>query len=206
MIKGTVWWKRVCAVLAKIHIVDKFLIIFMLLLMFQSTHNLFANHTATGESAHIDVIVRSSTAAIFGYFLSTNFMRHTSNRSKNKVDSNSKSYTKDAPTVSDGVIQNRIGFEAHDSDNTLRVTEIGNTDSEINQSSNESSVSKLQIIVTSIIGLFCLAVLIIARDISALNTDMTASITATATATQFRDFVSGCIGFLIGCPTTNLIK
>lgn len=204
MKKGNNYWKRICTALAKIHIVDKFLLIFMALLLFQSAHNLFANRSTTGDSSHIDVIVRTSTAAIFGYFLSTNFIRHATNGSKGRGVSNVKNDVNNMPMISSGDLQNRIGFTDSDLSNTS--IEMGNASFDGNQNLNEFAANKLQIIVTSTIGIFCLVVLIIARDVTVLNADISASASATATATvaQFRDIVSGCIGFLIGCPTTNI--
>lgn len=203
MIRIVACWRRISSALAKIHIVDKFLIVFMVVLMFQSAHNLFASHVATGEAAHIDVIVRTSTAAIFGYFLSANFMRRASYGLNGGAGGSLESRAKSIPTVSSSGVQNRIGFAASGSDNSTDTLDMGSASYSERQNSNESGVNRLQIIITSILGLFCLVVLIIARDISALSADMSASASATATIAQFRDFVSGCIGFLIGCPTTN---
>ena len=55
---------------------------------------------------------------------------------------------------------------------------------------------RLQVLTTWVIGLFCLLVLLLLRGLGAAEEG-----SATATVAQFRDFVSGCVGFLIGCPT-----
>lgn len=203
MMKAATRWKRICSTLAKIHIVDKFLIVFMILLMGQSVHSLFANHPTSGESAHIDIIVRTSAAAIFGYFLSTNFIRHASYNSKDETGGSLETHAKSILGVSSDGIQNHIGFAAPQSEDSTDMLDMGNVSYNENPSPNKFGGNRLQIVITSIIGLFCLVVLIIARDITALNADMEVSATAAATAAQFRDFVSGCIGFLIGSPTTN---
>lgn len=45
----------------------------MLILLLQSAYNIFLDEPAYQEENTIDVIVRTSQAAIFGYFLSANF-------------------------------------------------------------------------------------------------------------------------------------
>lgn len=63
--------------LDRIHPVDKSLLLFMLVLLIQSAYSMFCPG-GTGQAAEdIDIIVRTSAAAIFGYFLSANFIRHT---------------------------------------------------------------------------------------------------------------------------------
>ena len=60
-----------------VHPVDKGLLVFMLLLLAQSTFSMFFPGDAPQLSSDIDVVVRTSSAAIFGYFLSANFVgRH----------------------------------------------------------------------------------------------------------------------------------
>lgn len=50
------------------------------------------------------------------------------------------------------------------------------------------------------IGLFCLVTLMALRNLSLWDPAVAGSDSATATVAQFRDFVSGCVGFLIGSP------
>lgn len=199
MMRMNAYWKRIFSALAKIHIVDKFLIVFMMILLFQSAYNLFMNQTVTGESNSIDVIIRTSTAAIFGYFLSTNFIRHAFSGSAG----NTGNGVQILPSVSGNGIQNGIGFTAPITDSDTDTMDIGNASYDENPNPNESTSSRLQIIAASLVGLFCLLVLLLLRNVAVLNADMTASASAIATVTQFRDIVSGCIGFLIGCTTSN---
>ena len=100
---------------------DLWLVIFLAVLLAQSAFSLFAPAPVDG-SGGIDVIVRTSAAAIFGYFLSSG-----------------------APPA-----------------------------------------GRLRIRAVSCTGLFCLLTLLALR--------------AAATIAQLRDFVSGCVGFLIGSP------
>lgn len=53
----------------------------------------------------------------------------------------------------------------------------------------------------TVIGLFCLCVLLILRNMGASGEQILDSDSVSATVVQFRDFVSGCVGFLIGVPT-----
>ena len=71
------------------------------------------------------------------------------------------------------------------------------------ESNGPDTVSgRLQILIATVIGVFCLVTLILMRDLGG-GSDAGWSATAAATITQFRDFVSGCVGFLIGCPTSG---
>ena len=60
---------------------------------------------------------------------------------------------------------------------------------------------RLQVLAATAVGLFCLVTLLVLRAAALKRPDLLASDAATATVAQFRDFVSGCVGFLIGCPT-----
>lgn len=197
------FWRCLCAGFAKIHIVDKFLIVFMAILLMQSAHNLFANHTAVGEAGTVDIIVRTSIAAIFGYFLSTNFVRNATPRIGGS-DGNSGQII--MPQGSAAGMKNRIGFEQTDADNTLDTPKIGSVSTDKEQPHSEISASRIQVITASLVGLFCLVVLILMRNASELNAGAVQSPSTAATVAQFRDIVSGCIGFLIGCPTTEVTQ
>ena len=61
-------------VFSKIPLVDKCLLIIFLVLMLQSAYSLFAHNSSNSEIEHVDVIVRTSAASIFGYLLSANFI------------------------------------------------------------------------------------------------------------------------------------
>lgn len=60
----------------RIHPVDKSLLLFMLILLLQSAVNLFLPASGSSITGDIDIVVRTSAAAIFGYFLSANFIGH----------------------------------------------------------------------------------------------------------------------------------
>lgn len=60
------WWRS-------LHLADRFLLIFMVILQIQTAHNLFFHELVGKDSATLDVIIRTTTAAIFGYFISAGF-------------------------------------------------------------------------------------------------------------------------------------
>ena len=64
--------------LARIHPVDKSLLLFMVLLLLQSAYSIFFPSEVNPAVGDIDVIIRTSSAAIFGYFLSANFVNRSS--------------------------------------------------------------------------------------------------------------------------------
>ena len=66
--------KCLCAAFNRIPLVDKCLLVFFLVLLTQSAYSLFSHNGTGSEIEHIDVIVRTSSAAIFGYILSANFI------------------------------------------------------------------------------------------------------------------------------------
>ena len=74
--------KCLCAALNRIPLVDKCLLVFFLVLLTQSAYSLFSHNGTGSEIEHIDVIVRTSSAAIFGYILSANFILQAEGKSR----------------------------------------------------------------------------------------------------------------------------
>jgi hypothetical protein len=144
------------------------------ILMAESIYNLFSGKVNLINSNDIDIVIRTTSAAIFGYFLSANF----ASRSKNKLK-NSPKETK--------VLDKKTIVISHEK---TQVT----TQKDINDK-KELSANNQQIIVATTIGIIALIVLMVARN----SIDITDK--SIATIAQMRDFVSGCVGFLLGCPT-----
>ena len=188
--------KWIRTALAGISVVDRCLILFMLILLAQSAYSLLspAADDVTGAVNGIDIIVRTSTAGIFGHFLSANFMRSTAGGGT--ASANHAAFTGETG-IQPGQPVQKIGFSTSDEPMEQRGTASQISDVGGNQL---SSVTKLQILVAAGIGLFCLIALLLFRNIPALR-DFLQRDSATAIVAQFRDFVSGCVGFLIGCPT-----
>ena len=183
--------------LARIHPVDKSLLLFMVLLLLQSAYSIFFPSEVNPAVGDIDVIIRTSSAAIFGYFLSANFVNRSSVQTE--MVSAPAALTTAAQAGSEvSAPKSQIGFTAEDTD-----LESGGTQSTPSPSLPAwlPDTNCLQVSTATVIGLFCLLVLLILRNMGASGSQLLASDSVSATVVQFRDFVSGCVGFLIGFPT-----
>ena len=178
----------------KIPLVDRCLLVFMVLLLFQSAYSLF--FPAAGEAAgDIDIIVRTSAAAIFGYFLSANFAGGSSGAGQEPdvEPAHIMELADDTPPAGPEA-RRAIGFV------TAGDPPLEGGDAQFRTQPGRTETPAgcgLQVGVTAGIGLFCLAVLLLLRNtgqVSPLGDG------GTATVAQLRDFVSGCVGFLIGYP------
>lgn len=185
------------AVLASIHPVDKSLLLFMVLLLLQSAYSIFFPSEAAPAVGDIDVIIRTSSAAIFGYFLSANFVNRSSAQTEAASAPAALTTAAQAGTEA-GAPKNQIGFTAGDT-----ALESGGAQTAPSPSLPAwlPDTSCLQVATATVIGLFCLVVLLILRNMGAAGSQLLASDSVSATVVQFRDFVSGCVGFLIGFPT-----
>lgn len=169
--------------------VDKCLLLFMGLLLLQTAYSLFFNEcAANADSSPIDVVMRTSAASIFGYFMSRNFCRQEGNSTEGAPPPQQQ-----LPPADSAAPQNRIGFA--DSSNSENKLEQGHAASNQKPKRNEKNCICLQAVIATGIGLFSLVILLVFRNF------MTTTPAAAATLSQLRDFVSGCIGFLIGCAT-----
>lgn len=183
--------------LARIPPVDKSLLLFMALLLLQSAYSIFFPSEADPAVGDIDVIIRTSSAAIFGYFLSANFVNRSSAQTE-AVSAPAALTTVAQAGTEVGAPKNQIGFTAGDA-----AMESGGTQSVPSPSLPAwlPDTNCLQVATATVIGLFCLVVLLILRNMGAASGQLLASDSVSATVVQFRDFVSGCVGFLIGFPT-----
>lgn len=195
MNKLLAWLLGVQKSLRKIKLVDRCLIVFMLVLLMQSTYTLFANKVNSQETSAIDIVVRTTSAAIFGYFLSANFIKKSGKKTDAVIDAKSNLPQTKAEITPAGapakapLARNRIGFlPDNDSKAELGLGEI------TSKCEPASETAHLQVIIATIIGVFCLCVLILVRNFSQISPAMLATIS------QMRDFVSGCVGFLLGSP------
>lgn len=189
------------SVLGNIDLVDKSLILFMLLLLAQSVCCLFLPNTSSPIAGDIDIIVRTSAASIFGYFLSNNFI--ASNSSSVQAQSPvapHKIEAADSVPADDTVPKGQIGFLASSSsleEGTAQAAEQP-------VQSETARASCLQVKIATVIGLFCLVALLVLRYAVQWNDPLLVnSDSITSTVAQLRDFVSGCVGFLIGCPSNR---
>lgn len=150
----------------------------MLVLLIQSAYGLLTCSSPSSEYNSIDIIIRTSSAALFGYFLSGNFIRRSS------VNEEPLDNSPQGPLISADLASKET--------DTAGKTII-----------RDHTSSRLQILIATFICLFCLLVLIVIRDTTGMPAGLSANSPTTPTVTQFRDFISGCVGFLIGCPTSE---
>lgn len=180
--------------LAAIHPVDKGLLLFMVALLLQSVYSIFSQTGPNQISGDIDIIVRTSTSAIFGYFLSANFTNRTA---VSQAAHAAAPVLMTAAPPDSGTPKNQIGFT--DKSTALQTGSTRTT--ALKPQSTFSESSRLQIVTITAIGLFCLLTLLFIRNIEPNGDSFLSSDSATATIVQFRDFVSGCVGYLIGYPS-----
>ena len=193
--------KGVSAAVRSICIVDRFLMLFMLILLSYTIFNLFTGRYSSGETNTIDVIVRTSVAAIFGYFISSNFIKSDSSVDSGFADgtgtdiasspSGTDFYT---PAQSYNPVQNQIGFQVPASPT---VREVGKISLSSDASSTSKGCNKIQVVIVAIIGLICLSTLFVTRYFQVVTPELTAVIS------QLRDLVSACIGFLVSCGKSS---
>lgn len=136
-------WRRLREGLGRIPATDRYLMLFMAVLLGQSAYSLFSGEGNRAGNKDIDVIVRTASAAIFGYFLSVRGRR---------------------------------------------------------PAGGQGGGGAFHAAAAAIVGLFCLLTLLLLRNLTPEDPTAVRSDSATATVAQFRDFVSGCVGFLIGLP------
>lgn len=182
----------------QLHLVDRCLLILMVVLMAQSTYTLFFPGRDSSLSSSIDIVVRTSAAAIFGYFLSANFAARDGLKQPTPSIS-PENRTESAESIPNGLSapKNQIGFVS-DTTSTVSGGILAQEDA---SPAEQPQCCGLQVLVAACIGMFCLGALILLRDIGFGTVSLAESSSLTATVTQFRDFISGCVGFLIGCPS-----
>lgn len=130
----------------RVRLVDGCLLTFLAVLLAQSAFSLFSASSA--ETEGIDIIVRTSAAAVFGHLLSGG---------------------------------GRCPQEPRDP--------------------AESRAARFRALAAATIGIFCLLTLLAYRVVLLHCPGFSAPDSAAATVAQLRDFVSGCIGCLIGSPS-----
>lgn len=185
-------WAAMRAAWRRIPIVDRGLMLFMAVLLAQSAYTMLFAVAENTAAENIDVVVRTSAAAIFGYFLSASFVTREAGVSPPAASG----HILEMADGGDGGTepQGKIGFVSDASDRTG-----GGMQTRMMPDSRQGG-SRLQAAVATGIGLFSLVVLMVVRNSAQLDAAAAQSVTVTATVAQFRDFVSACVGYLIGCP------
>lgn len=170
---------------------DRFLIVFMIVLFCYMAVRLFAGSGGSEDTNTINVIIRTSMASIFGYFISSNFSKsYEDTKARRKGSFRNETLPKTVDKGSSQTVQNRIGFQTASA--SADQASGGVSFSEY-ASSGSGQCSKVQIAIVAVIGLVSLVILLITGQFQ----DVTSEITAITS--QLRDFVAASIGFLISC-------
>ena len=142
---------------------DRCLLLFMAVLLVQLACGLFLPEGLAPEAGSIDVIVRTSAAAIFGYLLSANFNRGAEAAPSNRTGDPAKGPGEtlpDAPLPPEGA-KSRIGFSAEPAGEEMDKGTVEFLGSE--KTAPNQTPGCLQILMATAIGLFCLAILLLVR-------------------------------------------
>lgn len=183
-------YRRLRVSLNTLHLADKCLLVFMAILMLQSAYNLFFHGIIMQENNKLDVVVRTTAAAIFGYFISANFQNGSRGAMENEQYNNNVIRIDNVTSDTGSQPKAKFGFSAKAGSQELKMGDIVSS-----CKTQPECRNRLQIIVVAAIGVFALVILLIARNHIATS-DASAS-----TISQLRDFVSGSVGFLIGHST-----
>ncbi len=170
------FWRRVC-------FVDKFLLLTLLILLAEISCTLFFSLPSGKEANTIDVMVRTSAAAIFGYFVSANFDK--GKKVQNSTAAAPKELSPSPPSST--TVKGQLGFSAESSS---KKPEKGFASGSTKKTGCSRRACKQEIIV-AVIGAAALGILLVFRNFGMEHDS------AAGTVAQLRDFVSGCVGFLI---------
>lgn len=184
--------------------------LFMLVLLLQSSFAMFNEHADPPEMRNFDIIMRTSSASIFGYFLSANFGQE---RGEEEPLAQTSPQRQTKPVLPPDPLESALpakpdGAAVSPLDPAEDVLPVGeNKPPALEEVPPEKPVQyyvdprsrHLQIVIATGIGLFSLLILLQMRYFGTMTQNSVASIS------QFRDFVSGCVGFLIGSARGNPI-
>lgn len=87
-------WNRIKDAVSSICLVDWVLMLFMAVLLSCMALHLFDGTAVSQDTSTIDIIVRTSASAIFGYFISGNFLKTDSPASMQSTDPSPKATEK----------------------------------------------------------------------------------------------------------------
>ena len=178
----------------RIHLVDRCLLIILGILMLQSGLNLFLAESATQEMNSIDIVIRTSAAGIFGYLISANFNQEKKRSGRRKSQGTAPKAAESAAgkQAVQGPVA-RIGFDTGGGSTTA----VQPPQTEETRGPGREHYDRAQILIVAAVGIVSLCIILVYRNW------FTSGASAAGTLTQFRDFVSGSVGFLISCTTSG---
>ena len=180
-------WRKLKKRITKIGLVDRFLILFMFILLLYTAISLFTGITDSPNGDMVDTIIRTSAASIFGYFISSNFVKINTTNSvadsdSQDLNSSTQAYEENLEVQPNNQNEFLTSAEGIEEQAASPVPEI---------SPNPIPCNKLQVAIVSTIGGCALILLFITKFLIPKAADVSATIS------QLRDFVSACIGFLV---------
>ncbi len=173
-----------------IPLTDKFLLLFLLLLLIQSCVYLFCYEKLPPHDDTIDVMMRSCMATIFGYFMSAGFGQQTKSDEIQQISAIAESTVTaehtDTPTAK------QIGFVADQTQPT--------PPKQPKQSIYTPLVArnKQQALIVAVLGFVALVVVFLFRMFFVTQQY------AIPVISQLQDFVVGSIGFLVGYQKNDM--
>lgn len=178
-----------------VHIMDRYLIVMMILLFSYSVIAIFMSEPNSDAIKSIDTIVRTTMASIFGYFISSNFIKNETNRLAEIVDENlviSPVTEKTGQEKEDITITSTKG-PAEEKEETKQISLMG-------KRRMMPLANELQI---NVIGLLCVCSFIV---LCAVRIMYHLKIDELELISQLRDIICGSVGFLIGMPSESINK
>lgn len=164
------WCKR-------LQLKDQFLLLFMVLLLIQSALNLFVKDLALSETSPLDIVIRTTSATIFGYFIGIGFLHGSS-----------LPYLKTAEDSLPSEV-----FLSNPPAPSSKESSSGSEQEQVQAAHMPEKRFHQQITIVAMIGIVSLFMLLLASNLGGEQT-----MENTATLSQLRDFVSGSVGFLVG--------
>ena len=163
--------------LRRLSLADRCLFFMLVLLLIQSAAVLFLPLPAAG--GEIDIIVRTASASIFGYLLGGGLSRpEAASASPLPEPEPLPPVSREAPLLSESPARS-------------------------SPDSPSGECSRFRVLVTAGVGIFCLCALLLIRDLPGRAAGLDGSDSAVAVIVQFRDFISGSLGFLTGCASRS---
>ncbi|MEG1658300.1 MAG: hypothetical protein RR288_04500 [Oscillibacter sp.] len=188
MMKLSQRWRWAMGCLETVPLADKCLILIMVILLAQSGYSLFSLNFQEGNM--IDVVIRTTSSAIFGYFISANFLAGGGPACQFPPPPPAPGAGRPAVPRDGDAPRAEIGFHPDSEGGKLRSGYV-----RLRSEAPPERENRFQVLVVALVGVAALLLLIVARNFLADDGP------AAATLSQLRDFVSGSVGFLLGHTT-----
>ena len=184
MKKKVHFFKRLGYFIQNIPTTDKFLLLFLFVLLLQSCLYLFCYDKLPPNDEATDAMIRSSAATIFGYFISTSFCSHTKN---DDMQNTSAVTTKNIHSQNqDTTSSKKIGFLTENTDPALPPQ------AEQTNTTEKSNCLHQQVVIVAICGFSALVIICVFRNFFMIESHIIPILS------QLQDFVVASIGFLVG--------